>query len=247
MALGGLATLLTLAAALGQVPGAPRLDRAPPRSAPASTRAAELTPATAGDEPGAARLPSYAAPTAPRPTPAAARPSPGHAAAAPGAIVPARLEPPARTWFGWQVLAADAAAGALLLGAAAGGNEELFLAAFAPLAIAGPMVHAAHGDGRGSLASLGLGLGSAVLGGVAGAAARCAGGACEGEMGALELVSGALVGALIGRGAASIVDAAFLSFEDEDEDEDDEADGVDVFAGVGPTAGGATLGLGGRF
>ncbi len=109
------------------------------------------------------------------------------------------------------------------------------------------MVHAAHGDGRGSLASLGLGLGSAVLGGVAGAAARCAGGACEGEMGALELVSGALVGALIGRGAASIVDAAFLSFEDEDEDEDDEADGVDVFAGVGPTAGGATLGLGGRF
>lgn len=245
MALGGLATLLTLASALGQVPGAPRLDRAAPPTPPSSTRADALTPSSPGDEPGAARLPSYAAPTAPRAAPATERPARGHVAAAPGAVVPARLEPPARRWFGWQVLAADAAAGALLLGAAAGGNEELFLAAFAPLAIAGPMVHAAHGDGRGSLASLGLGLGSAVLGGVAGAAARCAGGACEGEMGALELVSGALVGALIGRGAASIVDAAFLSFEDDEVEE--EADAVDVFAGVGPTAGGATLGLGGRF
>lgn len=64
--------------------------------------------------------------------------------------------PPRRVWYGWQTLVVDGAG--LLVGALAASNESSGIGALASLnyAFGAPIVHAAHGEGIRSLASIGL-------------------------------------------------------------------------------------------
>ena len=55
--------------------------------------------------------------------------------------------PPETRWYGWQVLLADAASGALIYFGAKGDNTPLAVAGVATFFLAAPAIHLAHGSG----------------------------------------------------------------------------------------------------
>jgi len=82
--------------------------------------------------------------------------------------------PPARVWYGWQVLATDGALVALTAGALAVEQEDLALVPLFGLFASGAVVHATHGHGLRALGSAGMRLGLPLAGGLIGAAiANC--------------------------------------------------------------------------
>jgi hypothetical protein len=70
----------------------------------------------------------------------------------------------ARTWYGWQIMLADAAS-FLCVGAT---EQEACLAGFA---LSGPVVHTLHGNPGRGIVSLGLRVGLPIIGGLIGSAA----------------------------------------------------------------------------
>jgi hypothetical protein len=81
-----------------------------------------------------------------------------------------------RRWYGWQLLISDAAGVALLVTSFSEHIQEspasgpLVGASLGILALGGPAIHLAHGRWQAALGSLGLRVGSAVLGALVGAA-----------------------------------------------------------------------------
>jgi hypothetical protein len=124
--------------------------------------------------------------------PALAAAQPGLVPAAPP-TVEASAEPATR-WYGWQILAIDAAA----LGVAAASDGEGAELALTSLVLSGPLVHAFHGHGGRALGSLGLRLGAPIAGAYAMAAMCEAGGGGDDDWGCLgEIVLGFGVGAAV--------------------------------------------------
>jgi hypothetical protein len=83
-------------------------------------------------------------------------------------VVPLTAGPPARVWYGWQVLAADGALLGLTAVALAGDAEDLGQLSLLGFFVAGPLVHRAHAGGSRALASLGMRLGLPVVGAIIG-------------------------------------------------------------------------------
>lgn len=113
-----------------------------------------------------------------------------------------------------HILLADGAAVAMLLAAGASGSEGLGNAALATGALGGPLVHLAHGNPGRALGSLALRTGL-TYGGLALGAASCTQGAHDGEGGeeGWECLGSALVGGMVGYGAAAIIDATVLGHQ----------------------------------
>ena len=88
----------------------------------------------------------------------------------PVSVVPLTPAPPARIWYGWQVLATDGALAAVTAAALAGDQEDLGEIALLGLLVSGPIVHGVHGKGTRALASLGLRIGLPLAGGLIGLA-----------------------------------------------------------------------------
>lgn len=156
--------------------------------------------------------------------------SDGASDAAPAGIVRAPQATEARTgetekplhthWYGWQTLATDGAAVAVLAAAiaASGGVGKTRAPAwgfsFATFALGGPMVHLAHGRGDVMAASLGIRFGLATAGYLAGTYTLndCSSASNSDE--GFCYVRGGLIGMSIGAAGAMIIDAAFLARED---------------------------------
>ena len=115
---------------------------------------------------------------------------------------------PATSWYGWQILISDAASMAAL-GAAAGSdspmNAGLLLLAIGGYLVPPPIIHGMHDQGGRSLLSVGMRLGLPVLGAAVaeGASSGCEGVDCSGDA--------ALVGLLLGAGAALALDVALAN------------------------------------
>jgi len=108
-------------------------------------------------------------------------------------------------WYGWQVLAADAAGIIGTIGCTTAADSAVCVV---PFMIAAPTVHLSHGRPLQALASLGLRVALPIAGAIIGAqAANCT----EGEW--LCGVGEAALGVLIGTVTASMVDAFSLSTE----------------------------------
>ena len=123
---------------------------------------------------------------------------------------------PERPWYGWQTLATDGAAIALLVGtasaAAAADVSEgpVFTTGYtlglATYALGGPVIHFAHGSPWRGLASFGIRVPVPLLVTWVGLESDCSGG---GECGGIAVSLG--IGAMI---AAIVVDAAVFAYED---------------------------------
>src|SRR5262249_21699830 len=98
-------------------------------------------------------------------------------------------------WYGYQILLADAAAPAL----ATAHGEPGVVAAFIGYLLAGPVIHAAHGDGTTAIIDFGLRLGAPIAGGAIASSRR------HGRR-------RALLGAVGGMGIALATDWAGLSW-----------------------------------
>jgi len=151
------------------------------------------------------------------PPPVAPEPWP-QTAAPPLAAEPPR--PPVMRWYGWQTLAADIGAVTLTLVLGANVDERSDAAVIGTAALGatafllgGPTVHAAHGHWDKAGISLALRVGLVLLAGGIGAA--IGGDACGQYHYDHEFCAEgyALAGAVIGAGAAVIVDAALGSEE----------------------------------
>ena len=116
-------------------------------------------------------------------------------------------------WYGWQMLLASGASCAVIASGAASDSEEVMIAGVVTLTAGSPIIHFAHGNWREGLGSTALHVGVPALTGLAGAAIACAEpGRCDGPFGVIPAVSGALLGALIGKAGALGADVAFLSW-----------------------------------
>jgi hypothetical protein len=140
------------------------------------------------------------------------------------AAAPAAVE---HSWYGWQILALDAA---LVGGAAASENPAPIFA----MALSGPFIHLHHGHSQRALASLGLRVGAPIAGAAIGA------GSCDDSDGeGWECIGAAAGGFLVGAAVAEGIDLIMATDEHT------------VSAPVVPTVGfdgrGATVGLAGSF
>ena len=110
-------------------------------------------------------------------------------------------------WYGWQVLAADAAG---ILGTAACVSFSNADACIIPYFIAAPTVHLTHGRPMNALASVGVRLAFPIAGAIVGAGfANCSAQTDQFLCGLSEMALGALIGTV----AASVFDVAILSTE----------------------------------
>ena len=110
-------------------------------------------------------------------------------------------------WYGWQVLAADAAG---ILGTAACVSFSNADACIIPYFIAAPTVHLTHGRPMNALASVGVRLAFPIAGAMVGARfANCSAQSDQFLCGLSEMAVGALVGIVV----ASVFDMAVLSNE----------------------------------
>jgi hypothetical protein len=128
--------------------------------------------------------------------------------------IPAPPLPPSTHWYGYETLAVDAAALALVLPIAMSHDnnlqEGLFIASGAIYGHGGPIVHFAHGHVSKGFTDLGLRTGLPVAFGFVGGLIGAAGGP-NNSLGPTFL--GVLVGGAIGMGSAIAFDAAWLARE----------------------------------
>jgi hypothetical protein len=141
-------------------------------------------------------------------------------------------------WYGWQVMATDGAAIALLLGGAAvadGGHskiaDSLYVLSLGAYAVGGPVIHGFHGEGGRGVLSLGMRLALPALAGVVG---NSIAGGCTIEASdsfdssgsfdssrssrGCDGLQGAGWGALVGIASAMALDAALLSHDSQAHD-----------------------------
>lgn len=182
----------------------------PPPASPALAPTPEAAPASVAASPPA----SSATPTSPA---ASAAPVP----VVEEAIHPFPTDETSSRWYGWQTLATDGAAVALVLAsiATAGGSGDSAsgacgVGAVGVYALGAPAVHFVHGNPGRGFASLGIRVGAPVVLGFLGVEAEnCGehGGDFCGFGGALLGVSAGIIGAIA-------IDAAVLAYDDEPAD-----------------------------
>jgi|HubBroStandDraft_1064217.scaffolds.fasta_scaffold01458_5 hypothetical protein len=135
---------------------------------------------------------------------------------------PSRPTPkPVPTWYGWQILLADAASGTLM-GAGVGANSAVgfYVGLGTYMLLDGTIVHLAHGHGDRALRSLGLraglSIGTGLVGAVVGAVVAVAqNGQSSGGCGpCLEAAEFGGAGFASGLFVATILDVALLAFEE---------------------------------
>lgn len=162
---------------------------------------------------------------------------PGAALARPGAAdVPARAVE--KRWYGWKILAVDAASVAVL---AAGADDGLFTTVGAGgLVLGAPAVHLSHGHGGRALGSLGLRVAAPTVVGLV-ALAACSNDDEEGA--AFGCLGHFAMGFTAGAGAAMIID--LVRATDEIEASPPAAPALAPVLAVSEA--GAQLGLAGRF
>ena len=161
-----------------------------------------------------------------------------------GPVEPVASTPQHKTWYGWQLMIADAASFALLF-PTSGATVTTYL-------VGPPLIHAAHGQGWKAGTSIGLRLGVPLLAMLVATHASSCSNDSEGcWLGPAAL--GFLVGAIV---AAAIDDVAFAwEVSDDPGSRTDPAEprpaskppGLSVSAGLLPYRQGAGLGLAGRF
>lgn len=129
---------------------------------------------------------------------------------------------PAKQWYGWQTLTADAfalgAVGLSIAADASSSREALAWSALGIYELGGPVVHLAHDRPGTAVGSLGLRFGCPIAGGFVGALVGLAAAPTPSEDSlGLNTVAAVAIGAFIGVGAgivtASTVDAAVLARE----------------------------------
>ena len=141
------------------------------------------------------------------------------------AVEPEKVPQPAperaSRWYGWQNLAADGAALALVATAISleqrqgSPSSALAYGALGTYALGGPIIHLIHQNYGRSAASVGMRVGGPIVLGALGAAAED----CGNHGGEFCGLGGALLGASLGVVAAVAVDAAVLAYDDAPEAE----------------------------
>jgi hypothetical protein len=148
-------------------------------------------------------------------------------------------------WYGWQTLATDGAAVALLATGIATSSEGVGFFSAATFALGGPIVHLAHGRGGAAAASLGIRVGLATAGFFAGAAMEDCNHSSEGDdFCGLE---GAAIGLLAGSGVAMILDTVLLAHESVRREQPQRTGVLFVSPAVSVTKSSGTVGLAGTF
>jgi hypothetical protein len=130
-------------------------------------------------------------------------------------IVPLAATPPARVWYGWQVLAADGAMLGLTAGCLATDSidEDVCMLPLVGYLVTGPIVHGRHSGGKRLMASLALRAGLPILGALIGAASANCPPRDENEFLDLCGLSEMGLGVTIGMGVAVAIDGLW-AFED---------------------------------
>ncbi|HQY62148.1 MAG TPA: hypothetical protein PK141_12190 [Polyangiaceae bacterium] len=182
--------------------------------APAAAAPAAPVPFTA-PAPVVQTVPFGAPAAAPVPAPVSAPATPTRAAPS---SAPAEGEgeerPKPGQWYGYQTLAVDAGALALVAMSVRAESGEVALAALGTYVIGPPIVHFAHGNVAKGFGDLGLRVGLPVGGALVGAGLGCVLGGCAGgDFAGLAAAFGALVGGASGGVTAMILDWALLSRE----------------------------------
>lgn len=185
---------------------------------------------------------------------AASRQSPDATAPAPTDPDPPPVdEPPAREWYGWQTLLVDAGAiTAMGIAAHANGNAGTVAgwSSVIGYALGSPIVHGFHGRPLVGLGDAGMRVALplvAALIGIAIGEASCPPSTSNFLFpnSAFCGLDGMAVGAVVGAGAASALDAVFLAWERPKRSAS--VDGVTWLPAVAVERGGAVAGVGGRF
>ncbi|MBX3227110.1 MAG: hypothetical protein KIT84_35760 [Labilithrix sp.] len=182
-------------------------------------------------------------------------------AAAALAVAATSIAPEARAaeteWYGWQTIALDASALALVaIGAGADNAERAFpfgVAGYGTYLLGAPIVHVVHDHVGRAFGDLGIRLLAPPLTAIAGLAIASA--AAGGDSGTDERVdaalTGTLVGAVVGVLGASALDAGVLAWEDEPaakaEKKTAARTGPTIAPSVAPTRSGFAAGLTGTF
>jgi hypothetical protein len=161
------------------------------------------------------------APPAPPPSPApkiSSPPAPADPEDSPPSTEPEPERDPDETrWYGWQVLAADASSFAVVALGSRTNTPALGWLGIGGMFLASPIVHGFHDRWGATVASLGMRIGLALVGGVVGVAVAPP---CDSSGSFLAPLACALAtdaygiyGAFVGLGVASAVDAVGLSWE----------------------------------
>lgn len=123
------------------------------------------------------------------------------------APLPARAPAPAaRRWYGYQTLAVDAFAVTFVFGVTKSDATAGLMGCLAYV-VAAPIIHGIHHNGGAAAGSLALRLLLPLVGGLAGASAG------QGDSSGYGAIGGFAVGALVGVGAASLIDGLALGYE----------------------------------
>jgi len=145
------------------------------------------------------------------------------------------------SWYGYQTMAVDGAAVALMAMGVKTELPQLMAASFATYALGAPIVHLAHGSPGRFAADIGMRLGGPTLGAFTGAGLVCL---ADGSCSAFDAAIGGALGMALGGAAALAVDYAVLSREARQEKWDGKPR-------VAPTLtaapSGGAVGLGGAF
>ncbi|MBI5529573.1 MAG: hypothetical protein HY897_24875 [Deltaproteobacteria bacterium] len=128
---------------------------------------------------------------------------------------PLYLREETRRWYGYHnlLVIAGSLVVAGLVGVAGHGGPA-FVVGAAGIYLGPPTVHWAHGNAGKGFASLGVGVGGAMLFGMAGAFIKCSGDACEGESGGFGFGTGFLLGAAVSTAGYIIFDVGFLAYDE---------------------------------
>ena len=166
-----------------------------------------------------------------------------------GPVEPVASSPQHKTWYGWQLMIADAASFALLFSPVPGLAAGTYW-------VAPPLIHAAHGQGWKAGTSVGLRLGVPLVAMLVSLGASS--GSCDSRDEPAECAAGWLgVGFLVGAIVAAAIDDVAFAWEVSDDpgSRTDPAEtrpaskppGLSVSVGLLPYRQGAGLGLAGRF
>ncbi|HUQ04344.1 MAG TPA: hypothetical protein VM261_17715 [Kofleriaceae bacterium] len=109
--------------------------------------------------------------------------------------------------YGMQILAVDAAGIAMMIAGGSGESEQLMVAGMLVMGFGPGVVHAAHDRGGEALASVLIRPGATLGGAYLGVAMEN----CGDQSGEFCGLGGALLGGVVGYGAAAIFDAAYLA------------------------------------
>jgi len=142
---------------------------------------------------------------------------PPAAPAAPEELVP-RVLPTERVFYGWEILATGEVGGALVAASVWLPSSEVgtpastfaFLIGMPTYAVAGPLVHWGHGHWVKGLASLGLNVAGATIGGIVGSAVQCNRQGAPGDCSLKGVFNGLAVAGL----TVPLIDAGVLGWED---------------------------------